>query len=414
MSGLVANESGRVITTLGEEVNRLRQARAMLDVGQGSATLYVLARSHRPDGPPLEVKVGDRPVGGLLPVPGDIFTWHALELPEDAMRGKGITFSSSGDGMGAWSLGVDYTSGGDLLSTDGGRSWSGDRIGHLHVAPGRYVVRARVSEEVDPEPPEHVWERQDHPAVEEFRSRLPVEALSADDEWSAVRALSTWVSRSWVYRNTSEANQYVPWDPPTILDWGAQARGHAGQLPVAMCVHYAIVLAAACQALGIPARCAALTGSINGFNGHFVTEVWSRDWCRWVMVDPTYDVTVNGPDGPADLRSIRSMGADLERRIDAGPGIEGLMSGESGRQWFSSNFLQGVCFRNRSVWPRSDFLSRPDLSPPGHGATAYCELDLVWERGGQDGEFGMFRWFGGDDWFDAAPSSTKEVHTHDR
>lgn len=404
MSRLHANEAGRVIAPLGEEVDGRRHVRTRLPVGEGPATLHVLARSHRPDGPPLHVQVGGRHVGAIPPRPDPILTWHELALPAEDMAGD-IILSSQGDGMSGWTLAVDHTcGGGDLLSVDGGRTWNDQRIGHLHVAPGRYVIRARASAGHDPPPPTHAWEDLDNPAVEVFRRRLPSQAVDAGDPWTTVRALSTWVCRSWTYRNTGEALQYAPWDPATILEWGAGDRGHGGHVPVVMCVHYAVVLAAACQALGIPARCAALTGSLNGFNGHFVTEVWMQQWGRWVMVDPTFDVTVADARGPLDLRAIRELGADLREHVDAGEGIDDRLATTEGRAWFEENFLRGVCFRNRSLWPRSDFVSRPDQSPPGHGATAYSELDLIWEERNR-AEFGMFRWFADEAWFDAPPST---------
>ena len=71
--------------------------------------------------------------------------------------------------------------------------------------------------------------------------------------------------------------------------------------------------------------------------------------------------------------------------------------------WIPANFDKGICFRHRSIWPRTDFLSHPELTPPGHGETAYSETDLVWEvRDLQDG-FGMFPYFGDDAYFDAPP-----------
>jgi hypothetical protein len=412
MSGLVTNETGRVVASLGEEVNGRRHARTELALGGDEATLFVLARSHRADGPPLDVRIDGTPVGAI-PASGDhVLTWRELRLPRGTGSGtsvkSSVTLSSAGHAMDAWSLGVDYTTGGgDQLSFDGGGTWSTDRIGHLHLAPGRYVVRARVENATDPRPPAHAWEDVRHPAVEAFVDRLPVAALASSDALTTARNLSTWVCRSWRYRNTGEATQYTPWDPPTILSWGASEQGHAGHLPVVMCVHYALVLTAACQALGIPARCAVLTGSVNGFDGHFVTEVWSEDLGRWVMLDPTFDVLVHTPDGPAGLDTIRALGAEVRHHVVAGPGIEDRLTMPSQRLWFEQNLLKGVCFRNRGLWPRSDFLSRPDLAPPGHGATSYTELDLVWDERCLDNGFGMFRSFAGVEWFNAPPTRSK-------
>lgn len=404
MSRLVANESGRIVASLGEEVNGRRHARSTLAVGDEDATVYVLARSHRPDGPPLQVQVGGD-CAGSIPATGDpVLTWRELPLPRGIGSGaNSVTLSSSGSAMDGWTLGVDHTAGaGDSLSIDGGDTWSSDRIGHLHLAPGRYVVRARVGAGEDPSPPAHVWEQPGYPAVEDFVGQLPAAALGSGDPWTTAQTLSTWVCRSWRYRNTSQAIQYTPWDPATILSWGARERGHAGHVPVVMCVHYAVVLAAACQALGIPARCAVLTGSVNGFDGHFVTEVWIERWGRWVMIDPTFDVTVVTDDGPADLNTIRGLGAGLRHKVKAGPGVEDRLCDPAQRLWFEENLLRGVCFRNRALWPRSDFLSRPDLGPPGHGSASYSELDLVWEERSRDG-FGMFRSFAGVEWFAAPP-----------
>jgi hypothetical protein len=413
MSRLVANEAGRVVAPLGEEVNARRHARTTLAIGAEETTLYVLARSHRPDGPPLELHVGDTRVGALPATDDRVLTWRKLHVLSGLASGSyPVTLSSSGSAMDAWTLGVDHTTGGgDLLSIDGGRTWSADRIGYLHLAPGRYLIRARGEDGEDAPPPAHVWERPGHPAVEDFLRQLPAAALESSDPWTTVRTLSTWVCRSWQYRNTSEAMQYTPWDPPTILSWGAREQGHAGHLPVVMCVHYALVLTAACQALGIPARCAALTGSINGFDGHFVTEVWIERLGRWVMIDPTYDVTVTTADGPADLHTIRGLGADVGQHVTVGPGTEERCSTPAGRQWFEENLLRGVCFRNRSLWPRSDFLSRPDLTPPGHGSASYSELDLVWDEQCRDNGFGMFRYFASKEWFEAPPSRRVEVAT---
>lgn len=411
MSHLVANERGHVITTLGEEITGRRHARLTLDFDGGASTIYVLARSHRADGPPLRIAVGETFRGELPARDDSVLTWHQLEVPAGTALGPtSVVLSSEGSSMSAWSLAVDHSATGDELSVDGGASWSSERIGYMQVGAGRYVVRARVKSGDDPSPAAHIWETTPS-ASTEFLDLMPREAREAPDPWDAVRILSTWVAKSWTYRNTSEALQYAPWDPVTILQWGETQRGHGGNLPVVMCVHYSIVLVAACQALGIPARSAVLTGTINGFNGHFVTEVWMERWRRWVMVDPTYDVIIDGPDGPADIRTIRALG-NLAEYVSAGEGIAALMSTVAGREWFDDVFLPGLCFQNRSVWPRSDFLSRPDVTPPGHGTSSYSELELVWERSSLDRGFGMFQFFADDDWFDAPPrgfSGTAEV-----
>jgi hypothetical protein len=52
---------------------------------------------------------------------------------------------------------------------------------------------------------------------------------------------------------------------------------------------------------------------------------------------------------------------------------------------------------------RADLLSRPEFSPPGHGATSYCETGLVWEKRDAAG-LGMFPAFAAPAYFDRAPA----------
>ena len=42
--------------------------------------------------------------------------------------------------------------------------------------------------------------------------------------------------------------------------------------------------------------------------------------------------------------------------------------------------LAGTVFQHRSIWPRADFLSHPELTPAAHGSTAYCETEFIWEK----------------------------------
>ena len=57
------------------------------------------------------------------------------------------------EAMDAWALAVEHgrPSGGSAVSFDAGATWSGDRIGHLKMGPGEYVVRLRLDEGSDPE-----------------------------------------------------------------------------------------------------------------------------------------------------------------------------------------------------------------------------------------------------------------------
>ncbi len=58
---------------------------------------------------------------------------------------------------------------------------------------------------------------------------------------------------------------------------------------------------------------------------------------------------------------------------------------------------------HRSIWPRTDFLTRPELSPPAHGATAYSEINLIWETKDLHEGLGMFPYFTDKEYFNNRP-----------
>jgi hypothetical protein len=77
-------------------------------------------------------------------------------------------------------------------------------------------------------------------------------------------------------------------------------------------------------------------------------------------------------------------------------------------EFIRENLEKGVCFRHRSLWPRADFLSHPEWSPPGHGALVYCETGFVWETRDRERGFGMFPYFADPGYFDAAPDTAPQ------
>ena len=170
-----------------------------------------------------------------------------------------------------------------------------------------------------------------------------------------------------------------------------------------MCVHYAVALVSFCLALGIPARCAITADSINGFKGHFTAEVWFEELGKWVMVDPNNDAILFEGDNPLSVKEIQRAGSDLTDLIQWGPGHGFQVKNPLMEAWIPDTYLNGSCFVYRSIWPRTDFLSRHELAPAGHGSTAYCETGLVWEADDLRQGFGMFPYFGELDYFDAPP-----------
>jgi hypothetical protein len=124
------------------------------------------------------------------------------------------------------------------------------------------------------------------------------------------------------------------------------------------------------------------------------------------MIDPNTDAVFWKAGSPLSITEIRQFGSDLEGLIEWGPGTEFQREFPHMVAFIRDNLEKGVCFRHRSIWPRADFLSHPELSPPGHGALVYCETGLVWEACDCAQGFGMFPHFADPSYFDAPPVVT--------
>jgi len=115
-----------------------------------------------------------------------------------------------------------------------------------------------------------------HPRLQLLRSREKLDEVisTAESQFEKIILLRAWVRRQW---ESGARFYYPPWDAVEILDL---ARKYANR---GFCAQYAIVFLQACQSLGIHARYVDLSG-------HFVVAVWSDDYNRWVVMDPTNDI----------------------------------------------------------------------------------------------------------------------------
>jgi hypothetical protein len=115
----------------------------------------------------------------------------------------------------------------------------------------------------------------EHSRLEQLRRREKLDQVIAagKTELEKVVLLRHWVRSQW---DTKIPFNYPPWDAMEILDL---ARSGASR---GFCAQYAVVFLQACQAVGLHARYIDLAG-------HFSTAVWSNDFERWIVMDPTYD-----------------------------------------------------------------------------------------------------------------------------
>jgi len=409
MSKLYLSESGNVVPTLCEELTIYRRGRKVLHLPPTAApgTLYILGHSYAGSGLPLRLAVNGVEVPAIQPKSPLSYLWYDVSIPPSLLRPGVNTFEfwTDATAMNAWSLAIEagHAQPESFVSDDGGKTWRNEKMGYLNVLRGEYVVRMRLAEGEDPAPPAMVWEDPANPRLESLRRIMPKQALEPGPLLERVRALTSWISSSWEHTDSARATQYAPWDAETILAWGRARVGHDGRLPIVMCVHYAVTFVTCCQAAGIPARCAAFMGSINGFDGHFTAEVWFEEYGKWVFVDPNLDAIFWKDGVPLSVTEIQRAGSDLSELVEWGSGSEFQRRYPHILEFIQNNFLRGLFIRHRSIWPRADFLSHPELTPPGHGSTAYCETNLVWEKRDLLRGFGMFPYFADPAYFDAPP-----------
>src|SRR5258705_550633 len=107
------------------------------------------------------------------------------------------------------------------------------------------------------------------------RERLDEVVSAARTQFEAIVLLRAWARRQWEPGGTF---YYPPWDAVEILDL-ARKYDNRG-----FCAQYAVLLLQACQSMGIHARYVDLPG-------HFVVAAWSDDFDRWVVMDPTNDIS---------------------------------------------------------------------------------------------------------------------------
>ena len=406
MSRLYLTENGNVIPLLCEELTNERKARKLLNLPatRQPAKLYVLARTYPGCSTPMHLAVNGvetTPVGPFWP---DTYQWHEITLPAMMLRAGDNLFEFWTDSyaMNSWSLALEdgHRDPQSWVSTDGGQNWRSEKMGYANVMRGEYVVRVRLAEGEDAPPPPMVWEDLAHPRLARLRAQLPTDVFSGS-LLERVRNLCTWTSTRWEYSCSNPG--YAPWDAETIMAWGQEQHGANGLKPIVMCVHFGVTLVTACMAVGIPARCAIFTDSINGTRGHFATEIWFEELKKWVFVDPTLDAILFDGNIPLSVKEIKQIGSGLANWARWGLGRKFQDHNPFIADWVDRVFDPGVCFNNRAIWQRTDFFSHPELTPPWHGSMAYCETGIIIEKDGESRDLGMFPWQMASQTFDLPP-----------
>ncbi len=182
-----------------------------------------------------------------------------------------------------------------------------------------------------------------HPELAALRAGENLESVvsAGNSEFEKTLLLLAWTNRQWVH---GMARPYPPWNANVILEMirTGKTGGYCGQ--------YAVVFAQACLALGWKARYLEIVGPKSG---HFMVEVWSNQYNRWVAMDPdcaNYFESGGIPLSGLEIHDLVSRGMDASiRKVPAGPNN----NPEVCSQYSLSSFM-GI-----AVDLRNDYMSRP-------------------------------------------------------
>jgi len=190
-------------------------------------------------------------------------------------------------------------------------------------------------------------------------------------EFEQFLALREWVSQQWPYH---PGYPYPPWDALVILDWLRRTRpgAHGG------CMHYAVVFCQCCLSLGLQARLVLLASpAFASGDGHFVTEVWSNDYRKWVFMDPTANSHFEAGGAPLSMLEVRDLwesGRVDEIKQVSGPAHPHVVLGSN----YPLEHLRRGGFRYAGLVLRNDHLTSLSPYEPEHGMATYKWTGFLW------------------------------------
>ncbi len=196
------------------------------------------------------------------------------------------------------------------------------------------------------------YESFDMPRLDELRIQENLEAVIAggEDEFEKMLLLKDWVAAQWPHGNP---DPYPPWDAITILDW--IRRGVTG----GFCGQYSQVLLQSLAALGFSARYVEIGWHANPY-AHFVIEVWSNQFDKWIMMDADYNVHFERRGLPLSALEIHDayINSDLDDVVAV---LGSFREGHSDPEAWA--FRTAELYYYMRVHLKADHLSVPDEPP---------------------------------------------------
>ena len=160
----------------------------------------------------------------------------------------------------------------------------------------------------------------DDPRLVELRNKYPLQQVvaGAPDEWTAQQLLKDWVFRQ------------IPGGQPTSSPNDAlEILRRASEGEQFYCTFYAITYIECALALGWQARKIGVDrkhpgGYQQGSSHHGVSEVWSNQFCKWVLIDCQSNLHFEKDGVPLNALEVRSewlsdQGAEVDHMVGAPP-----------------------------------------------------------------------------------------------
>ena len=234
-----------------------------------------------------------------------------------------------------------------------------------HQLPPEVTLIQEKSGVIELRSRQFISERLDHPGLLELRAREKLDEVIAPgrDEFEKMRLLCDWVNRQWEHGNPVP---YPRWDANVILSMIRS--GKTG----GFCAQYAVVFCQCCLSLGWQARYLdVLPDRTKPGGGHFTVEVWSNQYNKWILLDPSYNCWFGREGEPLSGLEVHEalLAGDMESvRVIRGNSRSGLAASAADQEIISKFFYLAADMRTDHLshpfhfWNRQDtYLSWNDL-----------------------------------------------------
>lgn len=237
------------------------------------------------------------------------------------------------------------------------------------------------------------YERMDHPSLVALRQEYRLDRVVAggDTEFDRMVLLRSWVAGRWKH-GTPRASRHASLKAIEIL--GLAAKGERF-----FCHHDATTYLQCCLAMGWQTRYVGVRTS--GVSGHSVTEVWSNQYRKWILMDVSYDLHYLRHATPLNALELHNIWMDpstvprTETRFvhgRSGPNLDSL-DALNAFKLLDFYYIFGVSMGNdlsrhrghENVWIDKPFLqlNDPRLSGPRYRPFPICRftsrpVNLYW------------------------------------